>query len=118
MASGCRLNPTTNRYHAHDRATLQDGLYGAIQIRYVYPTTADLVTELMLSRPSEARENPFSMISNETDDINAMKQAERHTIPVILSDWDHLTSVEYMEAMEATGYDILYVPPCPPQLLC
>lgn len=42
-----------------------------------------------------------------------MKEAERHTIPVIMSDWDHLTSVEYMEAMEATGYDILYVPEYP-----
>lgn len=108
----------TNRYHAHDRATLQDGLYGAIHIRYVSSTTAGLATDMMLFRPSKDRENPFSMISNDTDDISAMKQAERHTIPVILSDWDHLTSVEYMEAMEATGYDILYVPPCPPQLLC
>lgn len=39
-----------------------------------------------------------------------MEEAERNTIPVVLSDWDHLTSEEYMKAMEDTGYDILYVP--------
>lgn len=25
-----------SRYHAHDKATMQDGLYGAIQVRSVY----------------------------------------------------------------------------------
>ena len=47
------------------------------------------------------------MISNDPDDLEAMKKAERDTIPVVLSDWDHLTSEEYMNAMEETGYDIL-----------
>lgn len=39
-----------------------------------------------------------------------MKEAERNTLPVVLSDWDHLKSGEYMKAMEETGYDILYAP--------
>lgn len=37
-----------------------------------------------------------------------MKKAEYDTKPIILSDWDHLKSADYMEAMEKTGYDILY----------
>ena len=59
------------------------------------------------NRPSPNRENPFSMISNDPDDLTAMKWAELNTVPVVLSDWDHLTSDEYMQAMEDTGYDIL-----------
>lgn len=49
------------------------------------------------------------MISNDPNDLSAIKQAERNTIPVVLSDWDHLPSEDYMKAMEDTGYDILYV---------
>lgn len=42
-----------------------------------------------------------------------MKEAERNPVSVVLSDWDHLTSKEYMEALEKTGYDILYAPTQP-----
>lgn len=49
------------------------------------------------------------MISNNTADILAMKQAERNGKLVMLSDWDHLTGKEYMKALEETGYDILCV---------
>lgn len=38
-----------------------------------------------------------------------MREAEQNPILVVLSDWDHLTGPEYMQAMEDTGYDILYV---------
>lgn len=69
---------------------------------YAVPAFADY-----LNRPSPNRENPFSMISNDPDDLQAMKCAERNTVPVVLSDWDHLTSDEYMQAMHDTGYDIL-----------
>ncbi|GFF43525.1 laccase-1 [Aspergillus udagawae] len=76
-------------YHAHDKAEIMDGLYGPIRIR-----------------PSPNRDSPFSMISNDPADIQAMKQAERYGNLVTLSDWDHLTGKEYMKAMEETGYDI------------
>ena len=67
-----------------------------------FPTFADT-----FNRPSPDRGNPFSIISNDPDDLAAMKKAEQDTVPVVLSDWDHLTSDEYMQAMEDTGYDIL-----------
>lgn len=49
------------------------------------------------------------MISTDPGDLEAMKEAERNPISVVLSDWDHLTGSEYMQAMDDTGYDILYV---------
>ncbi|KAL4892277.1 multicopper oxidase-domain-containing protein [Aspergillus ambiguus] len=76
-------------YHAHDRSTIMDGLYGAIRIR-----------------PSEKTSHPFGLISDNSDEIQSMKYAERHGELVVLSDWDHLTSEEYMDALKDTGYDI------------
>lgn len=64
---------------------------------------------LTRDRPSPNRDSPFSMISNDPADIEAMKRAERNGKLVMLSDWDHLTGEEYMKAMEETGYDILCV---------
>jgi hypothetical protein len=68
-------------------------------------------TRLVLTRdrPSPNRDSPFSMISNDPADIQAMKQAERYGKLVMLSDWDHLTGKEYMKALEESGYDILCV---------
>jgi hypothetical protein len=64
---------------------------------------------LTKDRPAPNRDSPFAMISNNTADIMAMKQAERNGKLVMLSDWDHLTGKEYMKALEETGYDILCV---------
>lgn len=47
------------------------------------------------------------MISDDPEDIEAMRLAERNANLVVLSDWDHLTSDSYMRAMMETGYDIL-----------
>ena len=47
------------------------------------------------------------MISDDPVDIEAMKVAESTPEIVILSDWDHLTSDAYMQAMQESGYDIL-----------
>ncbi|KAH8702106.1 conidial pigment biosynthesis oxidase Arb2 [Talaromyces proteolyticus] len=76
-------------YHSHDMATLQDGLYGPVRIR-----------------PSRSRENPFSTITNDTNEIEAMKAAEQHAELIMVSDWSQYTSFDYMEAMKKTGYDI------------
>ncbi|KAJ5090129.1 CAZyme family AA1 [Penicillium argentinense] len=81
--------PGTYWYHSHDKDRIMDGLYGAIQIR-----------------PSSDRDSPFSMISNDEADIEAMKEAEKNANLVMLSDWDHLTSDAYMHALMETGYDI------------
>lgn len=47
------------------------------------------------------------MISEDPNDIEAMNIAERNANLVVLSDWDHLTSDAYMQAIMETGYDIL-----------
>jgi hypothetical protein len=47
------------------------------------------------------------MISDDPDDVEAMKIAEKNANLVVLSDWDHLTSDAYMQAIMETGYDIL-----------
>lgn len=76
-------------YHSHDKDRIMDGLYGAIQVR-----------------PADQSDSPFSMISDDPEDIEAMRLAERNANLVVLSDWDHLTSDSYMRAMMETGYDI------------
>jgi len=47
------------------------------------------------------------MISDNPDDIEAMTKAEENAEIIILSDWDHLTSDAYMQALQESGYDIL-----------
>ncbi|CAI7652147.1 unnamed protein product [Penicillium glandicola] len=70
-------------YHAHARGDMSDGLYGPIWIN-----------------PGPDVPQPFHLISNNTQDIEAMQKAEKNPQLVILSDWDHLTSSEYQKAME------------------
>lgn len=36
-----------------------------------------------------------------------MRVAEAFSHPLLLSDWSHLTSDQYMAAEKATGYDLL-----------
>ena len=38
-----------------------------------------------------------------------MRTAEASPYPLLLSDWSHLTSDEYVAAEKATGYDLLSV---------
>lgn len=47
------------------------------------------------------------MISDDPDDIEAMTKAQQNAELVVLSDWDHLTSDAYMDALKHSGYDIL-----------
>jgi hypothetical protein len=47
------------------------------------------------------------MISNDPADIEAMTKAAHDAQLVIMSDWDHLPSNQYMDALRETGYDIL-----------
>ena len=42
------------------------------------------------------------MISSDPADINAMQQAEKNPALLLVSDWDHLTSWEYMDLQEKT----------------
>ncbi|KAM0322714.1 hypothetical protein ACHAQA_009305 [Verticillium albo-atrum] len=84
-------------YHAHLRAQIEDGLYGAILIH-----------------PRKHRQSPFSLISSDPAAIHAMGKAEKATKPVILSDLRHMPSQEVWDVavkadMELTCYDSLLV---------
>jgi len=47
------------------------------------------------------------MISDNPDDIKAMKKAAHEPHLIVLSDWNHLPSDAYMKVLKETGYDIL-----------
>ncbi|KAJ9298682.1 hypothetical protein DTO271G3_3649 [Paecilomyces variotii] len=79
-------------YHSHARSTMADGLYGPIWIN-----------------PKPGSPQPFGLISNNEDDIRAMRRAEANPRLVVLSDWDHLTSEEYQGLQEYSGLDIFCV---------
>lgn len=59
-------------------------------------------------RPASTEPSPFSLIANDSKNLTAMKKAEASAKPVVVSDWTHLTSDEFLAAEEATGYDILW----------
>ncbi len=58
-------------------------------------------------RPASTEPSPFSLITNNSKTLTAMQKAEASAKPVVVSDWTHLTSDEFLAAEEATGYDIL-----------
>jgi selenocysteine lyase/cysteine desulfurase len=47
------------------------------------------------------------MISDDPTDIAAMTKAAHDAQLVMLSDWAHLPSDQYMDVLRKTGYDIL-----------
>ncbi|KAJ5831983.1 Multicopper oxidase type 2 [Penicillium riverlandense] len=67
-------------YHSHARSQIMDGLYGPISIK-----------------PAPDVPQPFSLISSNPQDIQAMQRAEQNPRLVMLSDWDHLTSEQYQQ---------------------
>ncbi|KAJ5167379.1 Laccase abr2 [Penicillium canariense] len=75
-------------YHAHHRGQFEDGLYGPI---YITPSS------------SEAR--PFSLITSNNTQIQAMLTAEKNTSPLLISDWRLLTSEQIWSVEEASGVD-------------
>ena len=58
-------------------------------------------------RPASTEPSPFGLIANDSKNLTAMHKAEASAKPVVVSDWTHLTSDEFLAAEEATGYDIL-----------
>ncbi|KAJ9271249.1 hypothetical protein DTO212C5_2599 [Paecilomyces variotii] len=75
-------------YHAHERSHIEDGLVGPIYIK-----------------PADSVERPFALISNDSNELEAMRKAEENTRPLVLSDWRHLPSEQVWQAEEATGLD-------------
>lgn len=64
---------------------------------------------MICSSPAPETPQPFHLISNNTADIEAMKQAEKDPQLVMLSDWDHLTFEEYQQIQVASNLNVLSV---------
>ncbi|OJJ51097.1 hypothetical protein ASPZODRAFT_56502 [Penicilliopsis zonata CBS 506.65] len=82
----------THWYHSHSRMNLLDGLYGGIFIR-----------------PKEDASAPWSLISNDSRNIEAMAAAAATPELVMISDWSKFKSWEYMAAQEDSNYVIFCV---------
>lgn len=63
----------------------------------------------MCHSPAPETPQPFHLISNNTADIEAMKQAEQDPQLIMLSDWDHLTFEEYQQIQVASNLNVLSV---------
>ncbi|KAG5926985.1 hypothetical protein E4U53_002942, partial [Claviceps sorghi] len=82
-------------YHAHARAQIEDGLYGAVVVH-----------------PRDELPRPFHLISEAPAAVRAMRRAERHVRPLVLYDLMHLTSEQRAEVapragVETTCYDAI-----------
>ncbi|KAH8908583.1 laccase TilA [Coniochaeta sp. PMI_546] len=75
-------------YHAHEQSQIVDGLFGPIYVR-----------------PSPGSETPFSLISSDPAELEAIEKAELNTRPILFSTWNHLTSSERIATAIATGLD-------------
>ena len=75
-------------YHAHSRSQISDGMYGAIIVK-----------------PGSTEPTAFRVISNDTAQITAMRQAEDCPIPLIVADWNHFTSEEFDNIIMAANTD-------------
>ena len=77
--------PGTYWYHSHARMSILDGLYGPIFIR-----------------PREDAPTPFSLITNDSCELEQIRKASREPQLITISDWTNWTSWAYMDIFEAT----------------
>lgn len=75
-------------YHSHYKGQLMDGLYGAIVIS-----------------PAENATRPFSLISDNVQDVAQMTAAEAKVETVLLSDWNRFTFNEFFEIEKSANVD-------------
>ena len=64
-------------YHSHSSGLVSDGLFGPIIIH-----------------PKSETTTPYSLIASDPDELRRIALAERRRIPLLLSDWRHVTSEE------------------------
>jgi FtsP/CotA-like multicopper oxidase with cupredoxin domain len=75
-------------YHAHTQSQVNDGLYGALIIH-----------------PADNKSSPYGLITDNTRSLQAIKKAEKNRIPLALSDWRHVTSMDEWESSQKTGME-------------
>ncbi|ORY55894.1 multicopper oxidase [Pseudomassariella vexata] len=75
-------------YHAHSDSQINDGLYGPIIIH-----------------PASTTPVPYQLITNSSKSLAAIKLAETKRIPLLLSDWRHITSDYEWELSQKSGVE-------------
>jgi hypothetical protein len=88
-----------------------DGLVGPIVIEYAHDSPfriRNLYTDKAWPcSPAPNTENPFSRISNDSSTISTLEAAELNTTTVIVSDWNHFTSIELQNIAETVNIDTM-----------
>lgn len=77
-------------YHSHTDLQIDDGLLGPIIIH-----------------PKSSTPNPYSLVSKDPATIDAIKSAEKHRYPMLLSDWRHIPSSQAWDISEKSHIDLL-----------
>ncbi|RMZ75052.1 hypothetical protein DV737_g5494, partial [Chaetothyriales sp. CBS 132003] len=75
-------------YHSHYKGQMMDGLYGPIIIS-----------------PADNATRPFSLISNNSVDIQQMREAEAEVETILTSDWNRFTFNEFWEIQKSANID-------------
>ncbi|KAL2811789.1 laccase-1 [Aspergillus granulosus] len=79
-------------YHSHYKGLMQDGQVGAMYIR---------------RKPDAPR--PYSVITNDEDELAQLKAAEDNPNLMLVTDWTYLTSEEYHNVAVETGLNLFCV---------
>ncbi|KAK7950971.1 multicopper oxidase-domain-containing protein [Apiospora aurea] len=77
-------------YHSHTDLQIDDGLFGPIVIH-----------------PKPDAPNPYSLVTQDTAALDAIKSAEKHRYPLLLSDWRHTPSSQAWDIAEKSHIDPL-----------
>lgn len=77
-------------YHSHTDLQIDDGLFGPIIIH-----------------PKPSAPNTYSLVSKDPATIDAIKSAEKHRYPMLLSDWRHTPSSQAWDISEKSHIDLL-----------
>ncbi|KAG8907640.1 hypothetical protein FRB99_003102 [Tulasnella sp. 403] len=83
-----------DRYHAHSRAIYGDGIRGGIFIR---------------PSPEHLEESPFSQISSEPEDLEALKKAHNNPKLLTIVDWTHWDSETGLNLWNASHIELLCI---------
>jgi FtsP/CotA-like multicopper oxidase with cupredoxin domain len=93
-------------YHGHRQGHLEDGLFGAINIKFVVPIPF-VRSPINIYRPLDGTPTPFNMITNDTNALHSLSRALIDSETVLLSDWSHFTSEELRNISIAANIDPL-----------
>lgn len=97
-------------YHAHVKSHVSDGLYGPILIHpSAGQTKASFHSALLTRSTTDPSLKPFRKITGRRADVDAMLKAEHDPKIVMVSDWSHFTSAEFLKISKEVNLDVFCV---------